>query len=1014
MGAGRHSILQAPREREVALLRGYDGTSMPSRRVTVAALATIFLVAAFGAYWAARRGAPYEEGQPTAQGGHDPRAPGLALRGDPQEAKGVPVLAGGHAQPVARSPGAPEGSVLQISVVGRVVDDRRFPVAGASVRFHGDGGAVTPASSGSDGRFRISVPASSLGAPSLEGALHVWVGEERAALVSVRVAARPGEPVDLGTLELQAASRLSVRVTEEGRPAPGASVSLWIAGGADQAVALLAEAGVDAEGRASFARLPPGWVNLYARTRDGAVGRGEVDIRMGSPVAPLEISVGPPRTIEVTVVGADETAAPIVGARIGCDMTIRTGEQSLTLLPYVPPPVLLPSGPDGRTRVTGLVPGETLWLSASAEGFRLETAEVPPEGREVRFTLARVQGIEFPLRPGQRPKLPEGTSLRVELLAEEGAIGSSVSARMRAGRIVVAGWQGAPGIAVAPSGEVAPLLEGGDESEGVGRETEFTAPRTLEVRFVDATGTAVPGVLAELWASRFDDMFRASLPRRADAEGRVRFASLPPWPFTVHGFLTAHDDWGIEFDGADVTEGDATKVIVVGGERTIVARVRVDGVASLPSGLSISVARAIQGSSEEDPALGVVVLRARPVDPTETEGTVLASGRGSRVARATFAWPEAGGSVSVDLSVAATPDIEVDVRAAPGASLFVRVERWDEEKGLWLDPLRWGPASLLGIEAPGVRRIELPNGRYRLRDWLSRVVSEPFEVTDRTTSLRARLDLTGLVTVRGRVVGPTGPPDDRAQVIIEGPGIDTATEYGPGLLARGGRFEARLPAGRAYELRVWHPVLRPAQEGGSARVDGPVDDVVLRLAEGPKVRLRILLPDGTPLSTEVAKDGSMFVRPTALPGDKGQWLEIEAGADGQVSVSGLPTGDADLWLDMDDAFAPLRMAPARIVEGTTDLGTVRLDAGSTILLRLPEVDGKITGLRGEARTEGMPTFSRTLIEMDKSGPHRIQGLAAGPWLVEIHWTDAKGEEHEFSKALTVDGRSTVAVDLPAK
>jgi hypothetical protein len=980
-----------------------------TRRTRISLLGALIAVCGLGAYLAARRpaGDEYGAGPRVRQADSDPStspassSPRVPLAGRGGAGVGVPA---------PPTEGARGEAGRRVVLVGRVVGEGRSPVSGASVRYLGKGSDGTSGTSGPEGRFRVEVAAPESDGSWIRGAIHA-THEGRAALALVRTAARGDQDVDLGTVELQPAISVVARVIQAGKPAAGAHVILWASSDLeDGATALLGEAESATDGRATFPGVPPGWANLHARAKDGAVGRADRSIGADAPSESIEISVEPARAVDVTVVTDGDPGTPIGGADISCDMTLRLGENRLTVLPYVPPLMIPPSGPDGRTRIEGLVPGETLDLGASAKGFGWQRAEVEGAGRDVTFRLAAVQDVVFPLRAVDRPAPADGTSLEVLGLSHLGTGGPQARAVTRDGQIVVSDWQGAPAIAVAPSGDVAPLLEAGHGDATTGRETEFAAPRRLDLRFVDADGAPVPRVLASLWTSRFDRMFSASPVRRADAEGRVRFENLPPWSFTVHGFLTPSDDWGIELGEADVAAADATKEIVVGSERTVVVRPVVGGKHALPSGISVSFADAVVVASEEDGATGAVTLRVRPVDPAATEGRVGVGARGLRMASATFAWPKSGGSVAVDVPLGTEPDVTIEVRADPGASPHVRVERWNADKG-WEDPLRWGSAPL--IEVPGVSKIELGNGRYRLRDLPSCVVSEPFDVVEGAAPARVLLDVTGLVTVRGSIVGPSGPADDRARVVVEGPNVDTTTEYGSGLATRGGRFEARLPSGHAYELRAWHPVLRAAKEGGHARVDGPRDDVVLRLVEGPKVVARVLQPNGTPLSPDLANGHSLLVRSPTNPADEGKWFEVDGAADGALSASGLPTGPAEIWLDF-EGFAPLRRPAIQIAEGTTDLGEIRLEEGSAVTLRFPEKEGKIENLWGEAELEMTPSFSREAIASDTEPTARFIGLCAGRWKLALSWTDRKGESREFAGSVTVDGRTDVTVDVGAK
>ncbi|MBK7644652.1 MAG: carboxypeptidase regulatory-like domain-containing protein [Planctomycetes bacterium] len=138
-----------------------------------------------------------------------------------------------HARELLIEVGA--GGVL----TGRVVDDRKRPLAGASIFLEELASVWDPREplvhTGADGRFRIECVASRAGELALEeGAWRVdsWKPVPLTALhehmrVCVQAEPKPGEEVDLGDLELsRTATYLGLVVDAEKRPLPGALLSV--------------------------------------------------------------------------------------------------------------------------------------------------------------------------------------------------------------------------------------------------------------------------------------------------------------------------------------------------------------------------------------------------------------------------------------------------------------------------------------------------------------------------------------------------------------------------------------------------------------------------------------------------------------------------------------------------------------------------------------------------------------------------------------------------------------------
>jgi hypothetical protein len=294
------------------------------------------------------------------------------------------------------------------------------------------------------------------------------------------------------------------------------------------------------------------------------------------------------------------------------------------------------------------------------------------------------------------------------------------------------------------------------------------------------------------------------------------------------------------------------------------------------------------------------------------------------------------------------------------------------------------------------------------------IVSEPFEVRDGAPPIETTIDLANLAVVRGRIEAPEGTKPGSVFVVVEGVGVDMRTGYGPGRgIQRDGTFEVRFPSGRRVTIRPWHETLKPAAgEAGSVVVDGPRDGIVLRLVEGPKVRVRVLDPSGAPPIPESVAQGTLWFRRQAdTPAD---WTgrDLTMADDGIVSAPAVSIGIVDLWVDV-PPYAPRLLARRTLIDGTTELGEVRLDRGSTLILRARSPKGApLPTLRGMAERIDLPPVSRDVLEPSSAGqPPEIRGLCRGTWKLQLWWKTSKDEERTLEKDVEVDGVGDVTIDV---
>lgn len=213
--------------------------------------------------------------------------------------------------------------VRERGLSGRVVDDRRRPIAAALVHVSVDSGDPwsTEVRTENDGRFRID----ELGDVVAGAALIVNVSATRCVTASVKVRAPELGIVPIGTLRLASGGTIRGRVVDrDGRAVNDAEVVVgtsltqvhgaWLRTGLDRGV----RTNTDAAGRFALEGIEPGWVALGARGGDTWVGaRDVIPVRAGAVTDDIELVVERPRGgIRLRGRLEDERGVPIPRARL--------------------------------------------------------------------------------------------------------------------------------------------------------------------------------------------------------------------------------------------------------------------------------------------------------------------------------------------------------------------------------------------------------------------------------------------------------------------------------------------------------------------------------------------------------------------------------------------------------------------------------------------------------------------------------------------------------------------------
>jgi hypothetical protein len=967
---------------------------MARRRLAFLCAVLLAVLAAVLAVLIARGGGgpQVREGDPPAQGEN---APSATPSGTTPSAPGLGAApAFGNAVPAPRPDGEP---ARLVRLRARVVGDRRRPVPNVPVRCLSRGSPPLVATSALDGTVVFDVVGLVPGRWNSVG-LYANDGAGRVALreVGLVVPATPGTSVDVGALELAPSTTLAVRVLGADGPARGVTVSASVV--VAYSAARIAEAATGPDGVATLGGLPQGWVQVLA-VSDGRCGRAETRLPRND-AAPVEVVLGADRSLVVRVL-EDETNRPVAGATVELKAAMQTRDDRQSMAALDPSVSIPPTDAEGRVTVRAMYAGDLRVYASAPSHLEGVSRELGTDETEVVLRLPRPRTVTFRLEAGEVAPPPEGTRLEVREWPNEPAL--PATARVSGGAIVVdgAGPGDARGLAVAPDGSLAMLLASEDTPDGA--PTSFRRPRRMEVRVVDDVGHGVPGIGVQ---ARGQNGSPWTDPLQTDAEGRAVLDGLPASLFEIHAGVTPLDDWGEEAEEVDLAKGDARVEVVLGPEREVEVRVRVNDEPRLPAGLECDVGDAILLSSTEDADRGTVRLRVR-TRSTDPDAGVDVAAPGFLRTHARFRWGSPGTMARAVVDLRRTATIVADVRARAGQKVLVALEAAAADGSG-----RWGTMqySLPQWDDAGERRLEgVWPGTYRLIERWTGLTHEGIVVTAGEEA-RVTLDVSDAYEVTGRVRVPDGYDASQAQVASEGRSVDTSSEYGRGRrVVKDGTFTVSVPGGRPVTLRAFHPELDPDPKAGAVVVTAARSDVTLALVERATATMRLAFPAG--ISTDELDDGWVVVRDEAT-GEDVSHHSLRRGDGGVWRFSGFQPGTRTVVLDL-VVCAPRALRGVVLAAGRTDLGEVTLERGSALTVRLVGGEGSDPPeISGSLEFAGEPSYERHFEQ--EGGVLRFRGLGAGTFRATFHWTDPTDREHAVEREITVDGRTDAVIDLDVR
>lgn len=616
---------------------------------------------------------------------------------------------------------------------GRVVDQRRMPVAGALVTATTDDGRSSRGHSDADGAFVLAL---ALDAGS-EGRGEVAATESgRCGIVGFWAAERSPQH-DAGTIVLEPTGGLRVLVRRGGAPEPGALVVVrrarYFAGVRWQDT-------TDGSGSVTLDGVAPGRICVATMATDGACAVQLADVVAGRSV-PVAIDLAERVPVQASVRAAVDDA-PIAGAELLAWLHLPLEGGMVAQVPLHELVALPRTDAAGQAALRGFLRNQSVQVGAKHPDWQDVPVWAPAPGIDLAVPAPRVELRLEPLAApawrlvaGEIAPPAEGTGFTI------GTRPDHVLARavLRQGLLRLERVEPF-GMAVQAWGpDCCAALRWPRAGERQPVDAPLRRPRRLTVELRDPTGAPIAGVPVRLQTA-------TPTPTAAtDRAGRVRFEHLEPGVVVA---LLASPAAQQEFGRADLTRGDGRVTAQLGVARAVRARVLVDGHPGLPGMLQLCSPNGHVDDVVEDPAAGTLTCSYRPHRADAPAELRLYGSWRQSIGVAVL--PEGTGPAEVEFRIdghgAATIDL---VPPADGRCqlLVERVTGPEPHQFATWTHLQPG----LGNALP--RLTNLRPGTFRLRDGLSGVAGPLVEVTADGADAVLRLDLAAVVELRGAVAG---------------------------------------------------------------------------------------------------------------------------------------------------------------------------------------------------------------------------------------------------------------------
>jgi hypothetical protein len=511
----------------------------------------------------------------------------------------------------------------------------------------------------------------------------------------------------------------------------------------------------------------------------------------------------------------------------------------------------------------------------------------------------------------------------------------------------------------------------------------------------------------------------AVAPVVTDAEGVAVFAEVPGDRATLYREVAGQRSRGGALAMLDLSADIDVHEVVLEPAFDVVLTLRIDGELRLPSEYSLMVdgQRLDAARIQEDPVAGELRCRLRAPQADSTLRVQLYP-RGFLTETFEVAARDASARETFDLR----PASRLQVRVVPpeDGTYTLQLQRFDAAREAWspaqIPTRRSGIGAGSAVRDPDGTHIYegLEPGRYRVFERGTRRPSAEVEVgTGGVHDLD--FDLSGAQWIQGRIVGPVGANLVQARVIVEGREARSGLWSGVRPDAQGA-FRIRASLDGTVTLRVTHPTLMPAANGGRVTVRPGAGKVVLRLEPGPELRFRVTghedaqTPVGglwhAPLSVHLVPEKST-----------GTALTVSPVADaGTFRAGGFQPGTYTLWLTFGRGHAPYVRKGLVLGSQSLDLGTLTPPAGATLRIRVAGLaDRPNAAVWAVVTHEGEPAYTRHAALDRDAGELVSRGLGAGRFRVLVRGAGLAGLSSTarvlLDRVITVDGSADLTLDV---
>jgi hypothetical protein len=922
-----------------------------------------------------------------------------------------------------------------------VVDERRFPVAGASVTLHAPGGGdVAKTTTGANGRFGFAMPPESPTVERDRGTLWATTADGRAGWARVyfdeeqlggRRHVELYDPIVLATY-----GRLRATVRDIAGEVADASVELREEHGGTAVVATR----TDEHGVATFDPAPVGDFALFAKK----IGRGrasvETTIASGASIE-AAVQLRELRSLAVEVVDIDD-GTPVPGATL---TVIRDAKgpnpgafpSRFRFEDFISEPASTDA--NGRITLRDLEAESEIEIRVRAEHHVLDRSRGPFRPERPRFEgfvsadagTARVElkrssalVLRYAVDPESGPIPADGTRFDVELPREHvGCMGYGAPMANSGGTLhdgvleftmerppnafprqkkqpaIFPGW------AVAADGSSAQLIPS-QVGDGIAR---FVPGASLAVTLVGSDGAPLADRRVALaYEARRDFEPSPEHLLWTDSNGVARFGKLwaGRWIATAEG-VTRY----VELKG-----GDLAVTLAQAPADEVVLQFVFEGERRLPPHLKYGIDDERISDRREEPATGDVHVFVSPAR--------------SAIERRIRLY----GTVSISLDVPVPPPtkdhapllVPVATRLQErgtleahfrGGNEWLRVaaERFDEAKQEFVADSVNSSLPFRQRDANGTLTLRgLVPGKWRLVVADTEVRSESVEIAAGGPAARLEFDLTTLDSLPIFWKVPDGESRDFLEVgpspARRPPGLwlDWESEWplrASPLMPRDDGITSRLAFDRRAppKLEARHPYLVPSLWNDSIDLTKPRSAITLHMEVGPLLTMEPEFPDG------IAKTDGVFVTlidPGAPPAPDGAVDVRHALRRGDIFAMAPPAAGERRMLIDPIVAAPVELASVVFDGGPRDLGAIRFARGSTLHVHArapapfaaPRVIARATRI-------GAPAYERASSMRDSSATPcdpEIRAIGAGRFRVEVE-SQSRSHSGPWTAEVEVDG-----------